>query len=92
MRGQGLSEDGSRPADNSGAQWSATLGLLPTTGVVSRNVMRNTPAVDRGVDWCRGIPSTVSAVCALAGVISAGHASVAPGRTYGKEKVYGSIP
>jgi len=34
----------------------------------------------------------VSAIGALAGVISAVQAPVALERTYGKEKVYGSIP
>jgi len=61
------------------------------TGVVSRTVTRNTPAVDRGVDWAPGIPRTASAVFAIAGVISAADAPVAPERTYGKEQVYGSI-
>jgi hypothetical protein len=50
------------------------------------------PSVDWCVDWPPGILSTASAVCALAGGMSAAHASVAPERTYGKEKVYGSIP
>jgi hypothetical protein len=40
---------------------------------------------------CRGTASTASAVGAIAGGISAAHA-LAPERTYGKEKVYGSIP
>ena len=61
--------------------------LTPTTGVVSRTVKVNRTAVDRGVDWAPGIPSTASAVCAIAGGISAAHAPVAPERTYGKEKV-----
>ena len=50
------------------------------------------PAVDRGVDWASGIPSAASAVGAIAGVISAAHAPVAPERAYGKEEVHGSIP
>ena len=48
--------------------------------------------MDRGVDWAAGIPSTASAVCAIASGISAAHAPVVLKRTYGKEKVYGSIP
>jgi hypothetical protein len=39
-----------------------------------------------------GTASTISAACAIAGGISAAHATVAPERTYGKEKAYGSIP
>jgi hypothetical protein len=41
---------------------------------------------------CRGTPSTASVFCALVGIASAAHAPAGPGRTYGKEKVYGSIP
>jgi hypothetical protein len=32
--------------------------------------MGTTSAVDRGMDWVPGIPSTASAVCAIAGVKS----------------------
>ena len=39
-----------------------------------------------------GTPSTASAVCAIVGGISAAQALSGPERTYGKEKVYGSIP
>jgi hypothetical protein len=37
-------------------------------------------------------PSTASAISAMAHVISAASAESARDRTYGKEKVYGSIP
>jgi len=76
--GEVLHPDHSRPE---------TLGLPPTTVVVSRTVKRNMTAVDRGVDWASGVPSIASAFCALAGVISAARAPAGLQRTYGKEKV-----
>jgi hypothetical protein len=48
--------------------------------------------MDRGVDW--GAGNSQHSQCSLCdrGGISAAHAPVVPERTYGKEKVYGSIP
>jgi hypothetical protein len=68
--------------------------LAPVRARTARHVpgLGNAAAVDRGVDWAPGTPSTVSAVCAIAGGISAAHMPVAPGRAYGKQKVYGAIP
>jgi hypothetical protein len=40
----------------------------------------------------RGTSSTLSAVCVIAVGVSAAQAAAGPDRTYGKEKVYGSIP
>ena len=39
----------------------------------------------------RGIPRTAGAACAIGGGVSAAQAPVGPDRTYGKEKVCGSI-
>jgi hypothetical protein len=73
---------------------SKDVGLLvhrhevtAATGVVSRDVMRNTYAWTGAWTGCRGTPSTASAACAITGGISAAHAPVAPGCAYGKEKV-----
>ena len=48
--------------------------------------------VDWGMDRRPRISGAISAVCALVRVVSAAHAPAGPERTYGKEKVYGSIP
>jgi hypothetical protein len=47
--------------------------------------------VDRDVDWVPGNFQHGRAACALAGGISAAHALAGLERTYGKEKVCGSI-
>jgi hypothetical protein len=67
----------------------------------SRSVLASggTPGCRRGTcpPWtgawtgCQGTPSTASAVCAIVGGISAAQAFAGPERTYGKEKVCGSI-
>ena len=48
---------------------------------------RHFPSPPRAVDWCvdwvSQTPSTPSALCAIASVVSAGRAIAAPGRTYG---------
>lgn len=90
QRQQAISEHQPWPASGEVLLLASDTEVAPATGVVSRNVMGNTSAVDRGVDWAPGTPSTVSAVCAIAGGVSAAQAPADPERTYGNEKVRSS--
>ena len=64
-----------------------------TLRTVARLSSTGASDVERVVERCgEGNPSAASAVSAITRVIGAANAHSGRGRTYGKEKAYGSIP